>query len=77
MAPLTCGARWCYDPIMHEAADFPDRLALALADPERRLEGPPTGEDLRRGVPRRLRQHNYDQPEVGRARRIARSSASV
>ena len=46
----------------HEAANFPYRLALAIADPERQLEGKPTVEDQRRGVLRRLGQHGYDRP---------------
>ena len=51
---------------MHEAADFPNRIRAALADPayRRMVERPPTAEELRRGVTRRLGQHDYEQHEI-------------
>ena len=47
---------------MHEAADFPRRLALAIADPENRKQLPQVG-DQRNGVIRRMGQYGYNDPE--------------
>ncbi|MCY4025467.1 MAG: hypothetical protein OXH75_04030 [Acidobacteria bacterium] len=47
---------------MHEAADFPRRLALAIADPDNRKQLPQTG-DRRDGVVRRMGQYDYSDPE--------------
>ena len=45
---------------MHEAADFPRRLALA--DPDNRKQPRRIG-DQRNGVIRRMGQYSYDDPE--------------
>ena len=50
---------------MHEAADFPRRLRMALAQPEylREYDSPVSAADRLRGVTRRLGQFDYDDPE--------------
>lgn len=48
---------------MHEAADLPRRLALAIADPENRKQ-PLRVEDQRNGVVRRMGQYDYEHQEV-------------
>ena len=47
---------------MHEAADFPRRLALAIADPDNRKQPPQIG-DQRRGVVRRMGQYRFERQE--------------
>ena len=48
---------------MHEAADFPNRIRAAIADPDNRKQLPRI-DDLGRGVIRRTGQYDYEQHEV-------------
>lgn len=59
-----------YNPCMHEAADFPRRLRLALAQPEyaHDTESQPAVSDRLRGVTRRTGQFDYDDPELNQPR---------
>ena len=48
---------------MHEAADFPNRIRAAIAEPDSHKQLPRI-DDLRRVVLRRTGQYDYEQHEI-------------
>ncbi|MCY4661204.1 MAG: hypothetical protein OXF93_15575 [Acidobacteria bacterium] len=52
---------------MREAADFPNRIRVAIADPDNHKQLPRIG-DQRHGVIRRTGQYDYEHDEVVVAR---------